>query len=187
MERAATLGVPFVGGHPMAGLETTGYQSAEADLFVGRPWVIVPAEVDDPRAVVVDGLARSVGALPIRMDAKEHDDAVAAISHLPLMLATALVESVTGRDPAPMPDDWAAARGLAAGGWRDMTRLARGDATMAAGIAVTNAAALSARIRAVQVILDTWLEELEGGGAPDADRLVRRFEAVRRRLDEPGA
>ena len=183
--RAAALGLPFVGGHPMAGLETTGYASSRGDLFVDRPWVVVPMAAADERVAIVEDLARRVGARPVRMDASTHDRAVAGISHLPLLLAAALVGAVAGPAPDAEPDDWLAARALAAAGWRDMTRLARGDATMAAGIAVTNAAALAGQVRAVQAELDAWLAELEAGDGPDADRIRERFAAIRRRLDDP--
>lgn len=184
VERAEELGLPFVGGHPMAGLETTGYATSRADLFVDRPWVIVPAAGSEGRTGVVETLVRTVGARPIRMGAAEHDAAVAAISHLPLVLAAALVEAVAGPADAAAPDGWPAARVLAANGWGDMTRLARGDETMASGIAVTNAQALAARVRAIRTVLDEWLAELEQPGGPDEARLRARFLAARRRLDD---
>lgn len=186
VERAVLLGLPFVGGHPMAGLETTGYANSRADLFVDRPWVVVPAEPDDESAAAVEDLARRVSARPVRMDAAAHDRAVAAISHLPLLLSAALVGAVAGDGPDNQSDGWADARALAASGWRDMTRLARGDATMAAGIAVTNAAPLADQVRAVRTELDAWLALLEAEGGPDAEEVRERFAAVRRRLEEPG-
>ena len=186
VERAALLELPFVGGHPMAGLETTGYSTSRADLFIDRPWIVVPTEPNDERAEAVDDLARRVGARPIRMNAVAHDRAVAAISHLPLLLSAALVGAVAGDGPDSQPEGWADARTLAASGWRDMTRLARGDATMAAGIAVTNATPLAAQVRAVRAELDAWLALLEADGGPDAEEVRERFAALRRRLDEPG-
>lgn len=186
VERAALLGLPFVGGHPMAGLETTGYATSRADLFVDRPWVVVPSDPSDERAAAVEDLARRVGARPVRMDAAAHDRAVAAISHLPLLLSAALVEAVAGDEPDDQPAGWADARALAASGWRDMTRLARGDATMAAGIVVTNATPLAAQVRAVRAELDAWLALLDADGGPDAEEVRERFATVRRRLDEPG-
>ncbi len=170
----------------MAGLETTGYESSRADLFVGRPWVVVPATPasSSPAATTVEDLARSVGAVPVRMDAATHDDAVAAISHLPLVLAAALVEAVAGGMDGFEPAGWAAARPLAASGWRDMTRLARGDEAMSSGIAATNAAALASQVRAIRAVLDTWLTDLEVAGGPDEAHLRARFSAARRRLDD---
>jgi prephenate dehydrogenase len=171
---ADEVGLRFVGGHPMAGREVSGYEGADADLFVGRPWVIVPgARATAEDALLVEDLARSVGASPVRMGAVDHDAAVAAISHLPLVLAAALVEAVT------RAGDWPIARGLAASGWRDMTRLARGDVAMGTGIAATNAAALATRIRDARAVLDEWLAALEG---PDVDAIRDHLRTARDRL-----
>ena len=179
--------LPFVGGHPMAGRETTGYASAQADLFVGRPWVIVPGQSARPVDLErVEWLAGTVGAHAVRMDAEVHDSAVAAISHLPLVLAAALVESVVGAGGGPARPDWAAAKALTAGGWRDMTRLARGDVEMGAGIAATNAAPLAARLRDVRAVLDGWIAELDRvgpDGAPDSAGIASRLRDARNRLD----
>jgi len=176
VERADAAGLAFVGGHPMAGRETTGAASASATLFVDRPWVIVPAagarEVDTDRVVA---LAGGVGARPIRMTASEHDAAVAAISHLPLVAAAALVESVALSTGSA--GDWPVARALAATGWSDMTRLARGDAEMGAGILDTNRSAVAARLRAYRDAIDAWLQTLEGGA--DAAALRSRLESAR--------
>jgi prephenate dehydrogenase len=174
--RAAAAGVAFVGGHPMAGRDTVGYGAAEADLFVDRPWVICAAGADADR---VEALVAGVGARPVAMTAEAHDAAVAAISHLPLVLAAALVESVAGSATA----DWPAIRDLAAGGWRDMTRLARGDVEMAAGIAAMNADLVAGRLRDLRGVLDGWLADLEAG-EPEVDRLRDRFAAAHRRLED---
>jgi prephenate dehydrogenase len=181
MDAAAAGGLPFVGGHPMAGRETAGAASATADLFVDRPWLIVPG--DDARAVDVErveSLARATGARALRLGADEHDAAVAAISHLPLVVAAALVESVAAHG-----GDWPLARSLAATGWSDMTRLANGDPDMGAGILATNATAVVERVRAMRVALDGWIERLERDAADP--ELRDRLESVRRSLlDEAG-
>lgn len=179
---AAGHGLRYVGGHPMAGRETAGYERATADLFTDRPWVIVPSDPDDrPAIVAVETLAVVCGARPVRMDAAAHDAAVAAISHLPLVVAAALVESVAGSDSDPRAD-WPTARTLAASGWRDMTRLARGDVTMGAGIAATNAPALAAELRRFRAIIDSWLSELERTGGPDETVVAKRLAVARDRL-----
>jgi prephenate dehydrogenase len=200
--RAHGHGLRFVGGHPMAGRETIGYAAATADLFEGRPWVVVPpqdAEEDSTR--LVEALADACRARPIRMQPQEHDAAVAAISHLPLVLAAALVESVAGSADGARAD-WERAHLLAASGWRDMTRLARGDPEMGAGILATNSQALTERIRDLRAVLDSWLSEAEvfaaaGGSAgstipadaevpspSDIEHLRRRFEAASDRLGD---
>jgi prephenate dehydrogenase len=157
--RAAGLGLRFVGGHPMAGRETSGYEAADAELFAGRPWVVL-ADAAAEDAMVVERLATACRARPVRLPAADHDAAVAAISHLPLVLSAALVEAVAGTPGEPR-SGWATASGLAASGWRGMTRLARGDVEMGAGIAATNAPAIAERIRDLQAVLAAWLTELE--------------------------
>lgn len=183
--RADALGLPFVGGHPMAGRETTGFGAATAELFEDRPWVIVPGgsagEADLERVAL---LARTCGARPVRLTAAEHDAATAAVSHLPLILAAALAEAVAGgiaRRPDPA---WPLARDLAAGAWRDMTRIARGDPAMAAGIVATNGAEVAARLAVVLDVLERWRLALEAPGGPDPIRLLAAFAAVRERLED---
>jgi prephenate dehydrogenase len=174
--RARSHGLRFVGGHPMAGLESSGYSAADPALFRDRPWIIVPAEpADDAADERVRGLAAACGAIPVWLTADTHDYAVAAISHVPLVLSVSLVEAFATWS------DWRTAAPLAAGGWASMTRLARGDAEMGAGIVATNGAAIAARLRELRVVIDDWLELVDGGqGAIDAKVVQARFEAVRR-------
>ncbi len=192
--RARRHALRFVGGHPMAGREASGFGAADAALFRDRPWAIVPGAADEAAVARVEAVARAAGAHPIRMTAEDHDAAVAAISHLPLLAAVALVESVAGGPQEPPADGWELAALLAASGWRDMTRLARGDAAMGAGIAVTNAGPLADRLRAYRARLDAWIALLEPGpdaarrdhgeaGGPDADALRDRLAAARARLE----
>ena len=148
-----------------------------------RPWVVVPG-ADEPAVQRVESLARAVGARPVRLSASAHDDAVAGISHLPLVVAAALVEAVAGSLAAPRVG-WSEARSLAAGGWRDTTRLARGDVTMGAGILVTNGAPVAARIRELVATLTSWADELERPGGPDPDTVARRLGAARSTLEAP--
>jgi prephenate dehydrogenase len=183
VEAADAARLPFVGGHPMAGRESTGVGAATGELFVDRPWVVVPGAHARPQDVAtVQALATATGARPHRMAADEHDAAVAAISHLPLVVAAALVESVAGASDA---EGWATARDLAAGGWRDMTRLAMGDPEMGAGILTTNASAVARRLRRMRDTLDAWIEQLEGEQAgADPAGLRRRLESARAALTD---
>ena len=190
---AEDLGLPFVGGHPMAGRETTGVGSATADLFHDRPWVIVAADgTDQVHVDRVEALAAAAGARTVGMDALDHDLAVAAVSHLPLIASAALVEGV-----AADSERWPAARRLAASGWRDVTRLARGDADMGAGIIATNARPIAGYLRAYRAALDEWLTELDAitdesqpvvPGPERVSALRARLAAARATLEqEPGA
>ena len=150
---------------------------------------VVPTDPDDlPAVVAVETLAVACRAQPIRLDAATHDLAVAAISHLPLVVAAALVETVAGPDAGrATPPGWPIARSLAASGWRDMTRLARGDVAMGAGIAATNAPAIAARLREFRDVVDGWLADLERSGGPDEAALARRLAAAREHLGEAGS
>ena len=171
----------------MAGLESTGYAASRADLFVDRPWVIVPGQAVEPADVerVVE-LVQACRARVVRLDASTHDRAVAGISHLPLLLSAALVEAVAGPRTGASADDWETSRGLAATGWRDMTRLARGDPGMGAAIAATNAAALADRLRDLRAVLLEWQTELERPGGPDEAELLARLRAARAILGGAG-
>jgi prephenate dehydrogenase len=104
---------------------------------------------------------------------------VSAISHLPLVASVALVEAVAGGS-SPV---WLDARDLAAGGWRDMSRLARGDPEMGAGILATNAGEVAGRLRTLRAIIDEWLAMLEP--EPDQAALRDRLERARDALDAP--
>jgi prephenate dehydrogenase len=182
VERAAAA-LPFVGGHPMAGVETSGFAAARADLFTGRPWIVVPGPSSPVGGVErVVALANLCGARPLTMSAPDHDEAVAGISHLPLVVAVALVEAVVGGAGEPARPDWPATAGLAAGGWASMTRLARGDVAMAAGIAATNGPAIAGRLRELRRAIDRWLDALDRDD-PDAERLAEWFGAARERLE----
>ena len=180
--RAAGHGLRFVGGHPMAGREASGYAAADAALFAGRPWVIVPSDPPDIAAEDrVANIAATCGARIVRLGAVEHDAAVGAISHLPLVVAAALVEAVASGP------GWPDARDLASTGWASMTRLARGDVEMGAGILATNGPLVAGRLRDLRDVLDRWLADLDTE-MPDPDRLRERLAAAKRRLedDDPG-
>lgn len=182
LERAAVAaGIPWVGGHPMAGSEASGFTAADPALFRGRPWVTT-ASIGGGDPATVEALARACGALPVAMDAARHDRLVATISHVPLLTSVMLVEAATG-SPTTQDPDWPASSGLAAGGWRDTTRLARGDTAMGAEIAATNAAPIAERLRAYRARIDEWLELLEAPGGPDAAAIRERLEAARARLE----
>jgi len=94
-----------------------------------------------------------------------------------------LVEAVTGL-PGGEDRDWAAARALAAGGWRDTTRLARGDSAMGAEIFATNADRVAERLRAYRARIDAWLEVLEAPGGADPADIRERLQAARERLGD---
>ncbi len=125
--------VSFIGGHPMAGKETTGIEAADASLFQGCVYCLVPqpGTMQESMDVVKDMVA-TVGAIPLDIDPSEHDNLVAGISHLPMLLSVALVLATT------QSPEWSKMSRLAASGYRDVTRLASGNPEMHADICLTN-------------------------------------------------
>ncbi len=116
----------FVGGHPMAGSEELGVEGARVDLFEGAAWVLTPTEVTDAGAqALVHSVVRSFGADVVTLPPDRHDRLVATVSHVPHLAAATLMQLAASRAEA----DSALLR-LAAGGFRDMTRIAAGDPGM---------------------------------------------------------
>lgn len=110
----------FVGTHPMAGREVGGAESARADLFLSRSWIITPDSKTEPAAVsLVKSVIQLLGATCVELDAASHDAAVARVSHLPQIAATLLAGSLHGVAP-----EWL---DLAGAGLRDTTRIAASD------------------------------------------------------------
>lgn len=125
--------VSFIGGHPMAGKETSGIEAADADLFIGCTYCLIPGCSAAEEAIdKVEGLVRQIGAKPLFIDASEHDMLVAAVSHLPMVISSALISMTT---KSPLWDDMSK---LAATGYRDLTRLASGSPEMSRDICLTN-------------------------------------------------
>jgi prephenate dehydrogenase len=183
-------GVSFVGGHPMAGKETGGIENAEASLFEGKAYCIIPSVEATPDAIKsVTGLAHLVGADPVYMDPSEHDQYAAAISHMPLVLSTALF-TLMRESPS-----WVDIGAMAGPAFRDLTRLASGDPGMAHGIWRTNREAiihwterLMAELARYRDLLQDAQDEalLEAFGTAQIQRDTFIAEPPRRRPDFAG-
>jgi prephenate dehydrogenase len=157
----------YVGGHPMAGRERSGAVAARGDLFTGRPWVLAPTAECDPAAVRrVRELAESVGAVVSLMDAREHDEAVAVVSHLPQVAA-----SLGAARLREVPE---AAVALAGQGVRDVTRIAASDPVLWTQILAGNATAVLGVLRLAQDDLARLVDSLGAlaDGAPGARDVV---------------
>jgi prephenate dehydrogenase len=159
VERAAAILTEgrFLGGHPMAGRERSGYDAAEAGLFEGCTWVLTPRRPADlaafgPWLAVV----RTLGAHVELLDPATHDAAVAAVSHLPFAVSAALVRAAAA-GPA-----WPAAQRLASSGFRDAVRLAGGEPGMYAAITRTNSAAILAALDGFEAELAALRSALSG-------------------------
>ena len=149
--------VSFVGGHPMAGSEWKGVDAADPFLYQNAIYVLTPSDGSDPTAVNRLGeLATRVGAHVLEMDSETHDRVTAAISHLPQMMATALV-GLVGRqnesDGVPLK--------MAAGGFRDMTRIASSPYDMWRDICRTNSVPIREAIDAYVTVLNTIRDRIE--------------------------
>jgi prephenate dehydrogenase len=129
--------VDFIGGHPMAGRETYGIQAAKAELFRRCTYCLTPSEKASPKSRdKVIGMVKKLGAIPFFIDAQEHDNLVAGISHLPMLLSVALV-SLTTKNPS-----WSKMSKLAASGYHDLTRLASGSPEVNSHICLSNQEAI---------------------------------------------
>jgi prephenate dehydrogenase len=128
----------FVGGHPMAGSEQVGVEGASAELFVGATWVLTPTPSTDPAAYArVRTVLAEFGANVVALDPAEHDSLVAVVSHVPHLTAAALMALASD-----LGEEHGALLQLAAGGFRDMTRIAAGQPTIWPGICDDNAGAI---------------------------------------------
>jgi prephenate dehydrogenase len=150
------IGVHAMGGHPMTGKENSGIEESDATLYHSRPFVLCPSRRTTPAARLrALSLVESLHAVPIEMDAERHDQIVAGISHLPYLLSATLMATI---DNKAQQDSafWE----LAAGGFRDTTRLAASDVTMMGDILSTNTkavAVLLAQFRMQLAMLETML------------------------------
>jgi prephenate dehydrogenase len=141
--------VNFIGGHPMAGRETYGIRAAEADLFQQCTYCLTPSQTASPESTdTVTGMTKKLGAIPLLIDPQEHDDLVAGISHLPILLSAVLV-SLTTRNPF-----WSKMSKLASSGYHDLTRLASGNPGVNSHICLSNQ-------EAIVDWIDGFIQELE--------------------------
>ncbi len=139
----------FVGGHPMAGSERSGVTAARADLFSGAYWLLTPGSDTDADAYSrVHALVSAVGARVISVDAEAHDEAVAIVSHVPHVAAAALVDLA-----AVHSGEGGELMRLAAGGFKDTTRIAAGSPDLWTGICLDNADALAAGLSELREVL----------------------------------
>ena len=162
----------FVGGHPMAGSERVGYANSKASLlenayYILTPTTDVPAEkVENFRQLVAD-----MGAIPLVLDYRRHDYITAAISHLPHVVAASLVNLVRDSDSAE-----GTMRMVAAGGFKDITRIASSSPVMWQQICLTNGENIS---ELLGEYIDTLTEFKKNIDAKDADALYERFDSAR--------
>ena len=164
----------FVGSHPLAGSHRRGPEAADGNLFNGRVVVVTPAAATPPDDVAAVGeFWSALGATVYLMPPKEHDRIVAATSHAPHVLAAAIAIATP---PAALP--------FTAGGWRDTTRIAAGDAQLWADILLDNATAVAAALRRIATASEQMLQAIEAG---DRRRLVTLLSRAKDARDALGS
>ena len=169
-------GPPIVGLHPMAGRSAHGFASADPALFMGRPFLVVPTQRADARAMAVAGeIARGAGGVVTVCSAAEHDRIVALVSALPLALAAAL--SVTAAEGV---SDLAT---LAGPGYRDATRLALTSLDLGEAILSANAANVVDSIARVRRILDELEQAVADRDTPAVRAILERAAQARAALE----
>jgi prephenate dehydrogenase len=159
----------FVGGHPLGGAARGGIAHARSDLFRGRPWIFTPTDGTDGDALdMLQVFARALGAVPRVMPPADHDELLAAVSHLPQLTASALMRVV---------GDAAGERGLSLSGRGlvDTTRLASSPPDIWRDIAATNADHVSTLLDGLIAELQALRADLKNG-----DHLDETFEAAQR-------
>jgi prephenate dehydrogenase len=167
----------FVPGHPIAGREVSGVEAATAELFKGARIVLTPTGETAPDAIdLVRACWEGAGGRVAVLAAATHDEIFAAVSHLPHLLAFALVSEITGRDNS------AELFSFAAGGFRDFTRIAASSPEMWRDIALQNRVALLAEIDRYGARLAVFRELVERGDGPGLQRLMAEARASRQAL-----
>jgi prephenate dehydrogenase len=155
----------YVGGHPMAGSERSGPLAAAADIFDGRSWAVTPAAGADPAAIeAVEALAGICGASVVRMDAVEHDQAVARMSHLPHLMAALTAARLPGTPATHLQ--------LGGQGIRDVTRIAASDPALWRQIVLANADPLHDLLRQLRDQLDDLVDALDDDRPGPLDALL---------------
>lgn len=151
------LSISAIGGHPMCGNERSGLEAASADCYLDAPFILVPRK-GTPREslALLETVVRAVGARPMVLEARRHDRLVAAVSHLPYLLACALV-STAGEAASRDPLAWE----LAADSFRDTSRVASSSVTMAGDFCLTNKESISDAVQSFQTILSRMASELQ--------------------------
>ncbi len=169
---ATTRPLAFVGSHPLAGSEQAGYRVARLDLFRGATVIVTPTEATELAALkTTTEFWEALGARVSSLDPETHDRTVAAISHLPHLIACALVDGAARVEPAALE--------FAARGFRDTTRIAAGDPDMWTEIFLANRDALTATVEAFRNALGELQQVIDGGRADAVRAVLARIKATR--------
>ena len=167
----------FVASHPMAGTAAAGVEAGLADLFQGRPWIATPDTETDPDALaVVEAVARDLGSHWLISGAAQHDQAVALISHLPVLVSAALLRAV-GEERDPEIRQLAMA--LASSGFADTSRVGGGNPELGVAMASSNREAVLRGLAAYRWGLEQLEEAVLQNNWPQLRQELARTHALR--------
>lgn len=179
----------FVGGHPMAGSEKTGYENSNDHLLENAYYIVTPSFPEDaPEKDAVENrgrsqrlvaIAKAIGAIPLVLDYREHDKVVAAISHLPHIVASSLVNLVKASDNAQ-----GTMKQVAAGGFKDITRIASASPEMWEQICVTNSGPIAQMLEAYIDSLTQILDQVKAASHPALHQLFATSREYRNSIAE---
>ncbi|MBQ8821702.1 MAG: prephenate dehydrogenase [Lachnospiraceae bacterium] len=162
----------FIGGHPMAGSERFGYVNSKASLLENAYYILTPnSKTNEARLAELRALIEKTGAIPLILDYQKHDYITAAISHLPHVIAASLVNLVRDSD-----SEEGTMKMVAAGGFKDITRIASSSATMWQQICLTNTENISKLLGDYITSLQNIKAQLD---ARDKDELYQLFDSAR--------
>ncbi len=180
----------FIGSHPMAGTAQAGVEAGQLGLFRARPWVATPEPGSDPAALAqVQGLAEAVGAHWLCCGAAEHDQAVALISHLPVLVSAALLQTAdraSAPDRSTAPAAAALVRALASSGFADTTRVGGGNPELGTLMARCNQAAVLAALASYRQQLEALEQRVRLGQWDGLRAELEACQALRPQFVDPG-
>ncbi|NOY52263.1 MAG: prephenate dehydrogenase/arogenate dehydrogenase family protein [Deltaproteobacteria bacterium] len=178
LESGLPAGVCFVGGHPIAGSEASGASAAREDLFLHRRTILTPTRRTDSEALArVHAMWESVGSLVVEMEADAHDTILAAVSHLPHMVAYALAGTLM-----EMTEDYPDITDYAAGGFRDMTRIAASHPEMWRDICRMNRKKIVEMIEQYEAVLEKIKLQIRGDHFETLSRTFQEAKNLRKKL-----
>ena len=168
----------FLPGHPMAGSEKNGIAGAKPEMFQGAHWILCPDETTPASAYTsMHDLLTTMGARVISLPREEHDAAIAVVSHVPHIVASSLVQLANTH-----VDDQGALFRLAAGGFKDSTRIAAGSSRLWSGILMDNADEVSGTLRELRGIIESYRLAIASGNRLLLEELLEQSAEARRAI-----
>ncbi len=165
----------FIGGHPMAGTEKSGYANSFAHLFENAYYVLTPSKTStEPAMGTMESILKSIGAIPIAVPPEEHDMVTGCISHVPHIVASALVTLASGKESGD-----GLIKLLAAGGFKDITRIASSNPTMWENVVLSNSKIVTGLLNDYKDILEKIIGDIKSSDNREIYDFFNRAKAFR--------